>query len=113
MKRVPEVMENVRILLKNGNSFFWFDRWLASSPLSARINDVTNKQIRIRDCWMDQAWNVELLKELVAEAITEEIVQTKISGSNGLDSCVWKPTSDGKFTTATARDKMNQLSWHD
>lgn len=53
MKRVPEVMENVQILLRNGNSFFWFDRWLALGPLSARLTDISNKQIRIRDCGMD------------------------------------------------------------
>lgn len=34
MKHVPEVMDNVWIFLCNGNSFFfWFDKWLSSSPL--------------------------------------------------------------------------------
>ncbi|KAK2641265.1 hypothetical protein Ddye_023028 [Dipteronia dyeriana] len=66
---------------------------------------------------MDQIWNVELLNELMGESVTEEIVQTKIPGHNGLDICVWKPSLDGRFTAATAwdatREKRDQLPWHE
>lgn len=116
MKRVPKVMDNVQIVLRSKNSFFWFDRWLASGPLATQITDITNQRVHIRECWLEHEWNVELLKELVGESITAEIVQNRVSERNELDICVWKPSSNGKFTMTTAwevtREKGVILPWH-
>ncbi|KAK0586367.1 hypothetical protein LWI29_005771 [Acer saccharum] len=103
---VPEVMENVQVLLGGGNSYFWYDRWLASGPLSVRITDIPNKKLRIKDCWVDKAWNIEILKGLVGNKVMEEIIQTRISGRGGSDICVWKPSPDDNFTTASACSDM-------
>lgn len=114
---VPEVMKNVQVLLRGGNSYFWYDRWLVSGSLSVRITDIPNKKLRIKDCWVDKAWNIEFLKDLVGDEVMEEIIQTRISGCGGSDVCVWKPSPDGNFTTASAwevcQQKQDIMSWHD
>lgn len=66
---------------------------------------------------MDNSWNVELLRDLVGKEAMEEILQTKISGCNGLDRCVWKSNPNGKFSTTSAweaiKNKQEILSWHE
>ncbi|KAG6624731.1 hypothetical protein CIPAW_16G048000 [Carya illinoinensis] len=44
---IPKVMENVKILVRGGNSSFWFDRWLVSGPLSVSMEVFTNKKLCI------------------------------------------------------------------
>ncbi|KAG6624967.1 hypothetical protein CIPAW_16G063000 [Carya illinoinensis] len=50
MAIIPEVMENVKISVRGGNSSFWFDKWLASGPLSVNTEVITNKKLCIQDC---------------------------------------------------------------
>lgn len=73
MACVPKFMKNVQIiLLRGGKSHFWNYRWLTSKPLSIRRSDISYKNIRIKDCWVDNSWNVELLKDLVGEEAMKE-----------------------------------------
>lgn len=67
MACVLEVMENIQIILRGGNSHFFHDHWLASQSLSVRRSDICNKNIIIKDYWVDNSWNVELLRDLVGE----------------------------------------------
>lgn len=78
MGSLLEVMENVQVMLRGGNSSFWFDRRLSSSPLAVTVSDIRNKHICIMDCWVDWAWNIDMLTSLVGETVTTEIIQTRI-----------------------------------
>lgn len=81
---------------------FWYDHWLSSGPLYVRRTDISHINIKIKDCWIDDSWNVELLKDLVGEEITKDITQKKIKGCIQLDRCVSKPTPNGHFSTTSA-----------
>ncbi|KAG6729530.1 hypothetical protein I3842_01G032600 [Carya illinoinensis] len=62
---LPEVMDNVKVLVRGGNASFWFDRWLSSGLLSVGAYDIANLKLRISDCWINNSWNTDLLRELV------------------------------------------------
>ncbi|KAK3199206.1 hypothetical protein Dsin_022621 [Dipteronia sinensis] len=103
---IPEVMDNIKILVRGGNSSFWFDRWLASSPLSVRTEDISNNKMCIKDCWLNNNWNSDLLLELVGADRTMEILHNVPAGKRGQDVFIWKPTADGKFSTAIAWEAL-------
>ncbi|XP_035546552.1 uncharacterized protein LOC118348611 [Juglans regia] len=117
VKMLPEVMDNVNVLVRGGNASFWFDRWLASGPLSIRVEEITNNRLRLQDCWSNNFWDEDLLRELVSEEVVEEIIQMPINVTQGLDLFVWKPSTDGRFSTRTAwevvRKRGQELPWHD
>ncbi|KAL5978322.1 hypothetical protein ACLOJK_029439 [Asimina triloba] len=48
--------------------------WLTSGPLSVRFTNIPNKKLRIKDCWVDTSWNIELLKDLVGDEVMEEVI---------------------------------------
>ncbi|XP_035540358.1 uncharacterized protein LOC118344262 [Juglans regia] len=117
VKVLPEVMDNVKVLVRGGNASFWFDRWLASGPLSIRVDEITNNRLRLQDCWSNNSWDEDLLRELVSEEVVEEIIQMPINVIPGPDLFVWKPSTDGRFSTRTAwevvRKRGQELPWHD
>lgn len=104
--------------MRGENSFFLFDRWLASGSLSTSFIDISNKQLRVKNCWVICEWNIEFLENLVGVVATEEILQVRIHGWEGMNICVWKLTSDENFTTAftwevSRKKKWEPLSWHE
>ncbi|XP_041020448.1 uncharacterized protein LOC121262091 [Juglans microcarpa x Juglans regia] len=67
---LPEVYNNVKVIVRGGNASFWYDRWLASGPLAVQVEDIVNSTLRINDCWCNDAWDVDRLLELVGENTT-------------------------------------------
>ena len=76
-------MDNVKVLVRGGNVSFWYDKWLASSLLSVRVEDVLNFKLCIKNCWLNNTWNMDLLIELMGMKITEETVQSVLAGKKG------------------------------
>ncbi|XP_040986544.1 uncharacterized protein LOC121234610 [Juglans microcarpa x Juglans regia] len=117
VKMLPKVMDNVNVLVRGGNASFWFDRWLASGPLSIHVEDVINNGLRLQDCWSNNLWDEDFLRELVSEEVVEEILQMPINDTRGPDLFVWKPSTNGRFSTRTAwevvRKRGQELPWHD
>ncbi|KAK0598182.1 hypothetical protein LWI29_032329 [Acer saccharum] len=114
---IPEVVDNVKILVRGGNSSFWFDRWLASGPLSVSTDHISNKKMCIKDCWLNNNWNSNLLVKLVGDDKTMEIVNNVTAGRRGQDISIWKPASDGTFSTSSAweavRRRGDNFVWKD
>ncbi|KAF8408105.1 hypothetical protein HHK36_007247 [Tetracentron sinense] len=88
---LPEVLENVRLMVKEGKRSFWYDRWLSSGPLSLYSNVDITPSLCIKDLWVENSWDKDKLVELVGSVKTEEIVQTIAAGRNGEDVLVWMP----------------------
>ncbi|KAF8406683.1 hypothetical protein HHK36_008774 [Tetracentron sinense] len=103
---LPEVLENVRLMVKEGKGSFWYDRWLSSGPLSLHPNVDITPSLCIKDLWVENSWDKDKLVELVGSVKTEEIVQTIAAGRNGEDVLVWMPSKDGKFSSASAWDRI-------
>ncbi|KAF8405073.1 hypothetical protein HHK36_009970 [Tetracentron sinense] len=103
---LPEVLENVRLMVKEGKGSFWYDRWLSSGPLSPHPNVDITPALCIKDLWVENSWDRDKLVELVGSVKTEEIVQTIATGRNGENVLVWMPSKDGKFSSASAWDRI-------
>ncbi|KAK0581732.1 hypothetical protein LWI29_017271 [Acer saccharum] len=114
---IPEVVDNIKILVRGGNSSFWFDRWLASGLLSVSTDDISNKKMCIKDCWLNNNWNSNLLVELVGDDKSKDIVNNVAAGRRGQDISIWKPASDGTFSTSSAwetvRRRGDNFVWKD
>ncbi|KAF5462658.1 hypothetical protein F2P56_018646, partial [Juglans regia] len=65
-------------------------------PLSIRVEEITNNRLRLQDCWSNNFWDEDLLRELVSEEVVEEIIQMPINVTHGPDFFVWKPSTDGR-----------------
>lgn len=63
--------------MRDQNTFFWFDKWLSTSPLAMSRMPI-HPRIKICDYWISGDWNIELLKELVRETKTAEILASKV-----------------------------------
>lgn len=44
---LPEVCDNAKVLVRGGNSSFWYDRWLVSGPLLDMVDTVPNPALLI------------------------------------------------------------------
>lgn len=114
---LPKVMDNSRVIVRGGNSSFWYDRWLASGPLAVRVEEIQNATLCIRECWDNNSWNIDLLTDLVGETVTADIVHLGLRIWEGLERWVWESTTDGSFSIAMAwdriRDKADLLPWPD
>lgn len=75
----------LKVLMRGGNAYFWYDRWLASSPLSVRVEEISNPKLQINDCWTDQSWDVGRLTKLVGEEATTEILHNTRASKTGPD----------------------------
>lgn len=42
-----EACANAKVLVRGGNSSFWYDRWLASGPLSDMVDIFHNQDLKI------------------------------------------------------------------
>lgn len=48
-----EVSDNVKVLVRGGNAYFWYDMWLASEPLSVQVEEIINTKLWINEFWLD------------------------------------------------------------
>ncbi|KAK0598052.1 hypothetical protein LWI29_031129 [Acer saccharum] len=90
---------------------------LLRAPLSVSTDNISNKKMCIKDCWLNNNWNSNLLVELVGDDKTMEIVNNVTAGRRGQDISIWKPTSDGTFSTSSAweavRRRGDNFVWKD
>ncbi|KAK4833981.1 hypothetical protein QYF36_014386 [Acer negundo] len=111
----PKVYENVKVLVQGGNASFWYDRWLASGLLSVQVEEITNSNLLINDCWLNDSWDVNRLTELVGEEATLDILHNSRAGKSGPDLFVWTPSNDGCFSISSAwevvRKNGDHLQW--
>ncbi|XP_042945753.1 uncharacterized protein LOC122279266 [Carya illinoinensis] len=100
MSVLPDVCDIILWKVGTGRISFWFDQWMENGPLCLRVSEVPNPLIQIRECWADNAWDFELLENLVGAGIMGEIVSSITAGKEGEDIIVWKPSTDGCFSLA-------------
>ncbi|KAF5468901.1 hypothetical protein F2P56_013012 [Juglans regia] len=98
---IPEVVGNVAVKVRNGESSFWFDKWLVDGPLCSRY-EVINVGIKIQDVWLNGSWDEDKLVDLIGLEQAGEITRKIIVGREGSNILIWKPAVDGCFSTNSA-----------
>ncbi|KAG2668049.1 hypothetical protein I3760_15G142300 [Carya illinoinensis] len=102
MQVFPEVHENTRVRIKEGNVPFWHVKWLSSGPLSVQVQDIANPLVKVKELWIGNVWDENALRDLVGENRAWEIMRSVMAGKEGSDVYMWEPNKNGIFTTASA-----------
>ncbi|XP_042950164.1 uncharacterized protein LOC122282278 [Carya illinoinensis] len=99
---VPKVLSHAWWCIKDGQVSFWRDPWLKLGPLVVSCDISAQPSLKVRECQIQNGWDVDLLKELVGESKLEEILDGLGENKEGVDVLIWKPTLNGKFSSKSA-----------
>ncbi|XP_019240872.1 PREDICTED: uncharacterized protein LOC109220861 [Nicotiana attenuata] len=123
MSNKKDVEQHIQWHLISGNSSFWWDNWLGTGHLAPlRTSGGRPGNVQVSQFWDAGVWNTQKLSNLVPAHVIETILQTPIFyAPQTPDRPIWKPTSTGQFTSASAwkviRNKgpllfLNKKIWH-
>lgn len=74
MSFIPKLLSWSKWRIRDGNIFFWRDTWLKSSPLVDEVPITDCPSLQVRECRINNGWDVDLLRSLVGENKLEEIL---------------------------------------
>lgn len=90
LKVFPLLWDNVTWKIKVGNVSFWHDNWLLEGPLNTLVMEVANRHLRVRDCWLENLWNEDLLEKMVGQETMESNSKEIKVGGEGPNILIWK-----------------------
>ncbi|KAG2696272.1 hypothetical protein I3760_07G050900 [Carya illinoinensis] len=100
----PKVLVNSWWRVRDGDVSFWRDPWLKSGAL-VNSCDISNfPLLKVRECRLQNGWDVDLLHRLVGATKMEEILNCLGEQKEGGDLLIWKPTLNGVFSSKSAWD---------
>ncbi|XP_040996793.1 uncharacterized protein LOC121242840 [Juglans microcarpa x Juglans regia] len=67
IRSIPEVLNNSKWMVREGNISFWYDNWEDGGPLSAHHQVIENPLLKIKECWVDDGWDIPLLERLMGK----------------------------------------------
>ncbi|XP_035546099.1 uncharacterized protein LOC118348474 [Juglans regia] len=115
---VPKVLSHAWWCVKDGQVSCWRDPWLKSGPLVASCDISAQSSLKVRECRIQNGWDVDLLKDLVGESKLEEILDGLGEHKEGAYVLIWKPNLNGDFSSKSAWDcirvrapKSKWVSW--
>ncbi|XP_042964739.1 uncharacterized protein LOC122298962 [Carya illinoinensis] len=101
---IPEVLNNSKWLLKEGNVSFWYDNWADGGPIGDHFPVLERPSLRVKECQIDNGWDISLLERLVGPQKAEDLFQFLATRKDGLDILIWTRDKNGKFNTRSAWD---------
>ncbi|KAF5447364.1 hypothetical protein F2P56_032920 [Juglans regia] len=103
-KNIPIVLNYTKWKIKDGNVFFWYDKWLAQESFAEALPVVEQPLLKIKDCKLENGWDVDLLERLVGTELAENVINVLARSKEGEDLLIWTKTESGNFTTKSAWD---------
>ncbi|XP_042956337.1 uncharacterized protein LOC122292170 [Carya illinoinensis] len=94
---IPEVLNNSKWLVKEGNVSFWHDNWADGGPISGHYPVLERRLLRIKECWLDNGWDIPLLERLVGQQKALELYQFLAMRKDGQDILIWLRDNNGNF----------------
>ncbi|KAI3446364.1 hypothetical protein Pfo_003029 [Paulownia fortunei] len=91
-----DAQDNMFWTLDDGEVSFWHDHWIGEGPLT-----------RVNFYWADRNWNVQRLLRVLPRHLVDLICGVSIS-CDRRDTAVWKLTTHGDFSTASAWEFTRQ-----
>ena len=101
------VEKNLAWDINKGQISMLWDPWLSTGVLGAKVEGV-------QDQWLayyihGESWNINLIREDFEENIATQIISHPLcAATNRSDRMIWKPTSNGVFTLASAYEKIRK-----
>lgn len=92
MEDGPDLLcvKNSRWRVKNGDISFWRDPWLENGPLCDSYQVSDSPTVRVKDCKLDDGWDIDLSQRLLGIEKLEEVLFTLGRANIGDDILVWK-----------------------
>ncbi|XP_035541522.1 uncharacterized protein LOC118344586 [Juglans regia] len=101
---IPEVLNQSKWLVKEGNVSFWHDNWLDGGPISALYPVIERPSLKIKDCRIDNGWDIPLLERAVGQQKALELYHFLATRKDGQDVLIWVNDKNGNFSTKSAWD---------
>ncbi|KAF5452775.1 hypothetical protein F2P56_027742 [Juglans regia] len=118
VKSIPDVIHNSKWLVREGNISFWYDNWDEDGPLQVHYPVTDYPMIKIKECCIENGWDISLLERLVGQQKANDIYQFLARRKEGQDVLVWLKEKNGNFSTKSAWDciriqapPLNWASW--
>ncbi|XP_042964017.1 uncharacterized protein LOC122298309 [Carya illinoinensis] len=112
---IPEVLNNSKWLVKEGNVSFWYDNWVDRGPIGDQFPVIERPLLRVKECRIDNGWDITLLERLVGQHKALELFQFLATRKDGQDILIWMKDNNGNFSTKSAWDcirvKAPLLPW--
>lgn len=74
-EEIPKVLEQAKWKVREGKVSFWLDSWAGEGPLADSFVILASPMLKVRECKLDNEWNVLLLERLVGVEKTEDIIE--------------------------------------
>ncbi|XP_042944697.1 uncharacterized protein LOC122278582 [Carya illinoinensis] len=110
------VLKNLKWSLREGNLFFWYDKWRNRGPLYSDLPVVGSHLLKVKECQLSNLWDVELLVNLVGQDHVNDILEFLTVCKGGSNVLVWMKKDSGCFSTKLAWDciriRGSTMNWH-
>ncbi|KAF5449942.1 hypothetical protein F2P56_030338 [Juglans regia] len=83
---VPLILNNSKWRVKDGDIFFWYDKWRDNGPLCNDRPIVGHPLLKIKECQLSDSWDVNLLENFVGLENVDHIVAS-LSGAKFGERC--------------------------
>ncbi|XP_042956358.1 uncharacterized protein LOC122292186 [Carya illinoinensis] len=117
VRSIPDVLNNSKWLVRDGNISFWHDNWVEGGPLSNLYPVFEQPLLKIKDCRLDNGWDVPLMERLVGSQKAADLCNFLARRKEGQDVLIWLNDKAGNFTTKSAWDcirvRASPLDWAD
>ncbi|KAG2705714.1 hypothetical protein I3760_05G069400 [Carya illinoinensis] len=74
-KSIPDILNNSQWLVRDGNISFWYDTWDDDGPLHDHYPVINKPLLNIKECRIDNGWDIPLMEKLVGHQKATELVQ--------------------------------------
>ncbi|GLT71798.1 hypothetical protein SLA2020_437910 [Shorea laevis] len=104
IKSIHMVVDKSIWCVKEGNLSFWRDKWMDTGPICQTVPISALPCLKIKDCMVEQSWDVDLVVQLVGQEVADEIFSRVDGTKTGMDRLIWLGSRDGRFSTKSAWD---------
>ncbi|XP_075085104.1 uncharacterized protein LOC142168334 [Nicotiana tabacum] len=123
MTNKKEAEIHIQWRLHSGNSSSWWDNWLGTSHLASySLQGGRPGNITVSEFWSSCTWDIQKLNNIAHAHMIPTILQVPIYHILQVpDKAIWKPTTVGYFTCASAWNVVrkkgptlltNRTIWH-
>ncbi|XP_042969042.1 uncharacterized protein LOC122301720 [Carya illinoinensis] len=113
---IPLVLNSSKWRVKEGDIYFWYDKWRDNGPLINELPLVGQPLMKIKECRLSDGWDVNLLENLVGLENVDDILVSLSGPNSGKDVLVWTQSEEGLFSVQSAwqciRVRGNSFEWH-
>lgn len=84
MNCVPSVYAHSKWKHNEGDISFWFDKWMGEDAIASSF-PVFVPRLKLKECWLDIGWDLDLLCHLVGHQKANDIVSSLGGRKEGAD----------------------------